>query len=92
MLYQIVKPLLFRLDAERAHDLISGLLRLAHHTPPLPQLVRALYAYEDPILTVERAGLRFANPVGLAAGFDKRAALKERDWKRDKARLMRNKG
>ena len=74
MLYQILKPLLFRLDAERAHTLVSGLLRAAGATP-LPALVRALAPPDDPILATRCAGLDFANPLGLAAGFDKRAAL-----------------
>jgi dihydroorotate dehydrogenase len=74
MLYTLLKPLLFRLDAERAHDLISGLLRAAAGTPVLA-LLRQLYAYTDPILRTTCAGLDFPNPLGLAAGFDKRAAL-----------------
>ena len=74
MLYTLLKPLLFRLDAERAHNLISGLLRAAAGTPALP-LLRVLYAYDDPILRIACAGLDFQNPLGLAAGFDKRAEL-----------------
>jgi dihydroorotate dehydrogenase len=75
MLYALLKPLLFRLDAERAHELVSALLRLAARAPLAPQLLRAIYAYDDPILATDCAGLRFVNPIGLAAGFDKRAAL-----------------
>ena len=74
MLYALLKPLLFRLDAERAHNLISGLLRAADGTPAR-QLLRALYTYDDPILRIVCAGLDFRNPLGLAAGFDKRAEL-----------------
>jgi dihydroorotate dehydrogenase len=75
MLYSLLKPLLFRLDAERAHELVTGLLHVAHTIPPVARTIRALYTYTDPILATTCAGLRFANPVGLAAGFDKRAAL-----------------
>jgi dihydroorotate dehydrogenase len=74
MLYQILKPLLFRLDAERAHTLVSGLLRAAG-TTPLPGLLGALGGPDDPILATELAGLRLSNPLGLAAGFDKRGVL-----------------
>jgi dihydroorotate dehydrogenase len=74
ILYTLLKPLLFRVDAERAHYLISGLLHAAAGTPALP-LLRMLYAYDDPILRITCAGLDFPNPLGLAAGFDKRAAL-----------------
>jgi dihydroorotate dehydrogenase len=73
-LYSLLKPLLFRLDAERAHNLTSGLLRAAAGTPLLAML-RGWYAYHDPILHIQCAGLRFQNPLGLAAGFDKRAEL-----------------
>lgn len=75
MLYQLFKPLLFRLDAEQAHDLITGLFRVTVGMPLLPALLRAYYAYDDPRLRVQCAGIRLSNPIGLAAGFDKRAAL-----------------
>jgi dihydroorotate dehydrogenase len=74
VLYRILKPLLFRLEAERAHDLISGMLRATAKMPILAML-RALYAYHDPILAVDCVGLAFQNPLGLAAGFDKRGVL-----------------
>jgi len=74
MLYSLVKPLLFRLEAERAHNLIAGLLRAANRTPLL-DLICVLGDYNDPILATMCAGLPFHNPLGLAAGFDKRAAL-----------------
>jgi dihydroorotate dehydrogenase len=74
-LYSLLKPLLFRLDSERAHQLVTGLFRLAAELPLLPRLLQALYRYDDPLLTTTCAGMRFANPVGLAAGFDKHAAL-----------------
>jgi hypothetical protein len=69
VLYTLLRPLLFRLDAERTHDLITGLLRAVAGTPVLPVL-RALYSYDDPILRFACAGLEFQNPLGLAAGFD----------------------
>lgn len=75
MLYSLLKPLLFRLDAERAHNLVSGLLRISEKIAPARAVMSSLYAYDDPSLMVECAGLRFSNPVGLAAGFDKRGVL-----------------
>src|SRR5262245_3051082 len=75
MLHSLLKPLLFRLDAERAHGLVAGLLRFAARAPVAPQLLRALFVYDDPILAISCAGLPFANPIGLAAGFDKRGTL-----------------
>ena len=68
MIYQALKPLLFRLDAERAHDLTINALATFGNAglvkPVTPNRV------EDP---VELMGLRFANRVGLAAGLDKNA-------------------
>src|SRR5947209_13937729 len=75
MIYPLFKPLLFRLEAERAHQLVTSLFQIAANTPLTPQLLHALYTYHDPILASTCVNLRFANPLGLAAGFDKRAAL-----------------
>lgn len=65
------RPLLFRLDPETAHGLTLGLLRLAGVFPPSRWLLQALFA--APEKPVEVFGLRFKNPVGLAAGYDKDA-------------------
>ncbi len=58
-------PLLRRLDPERAHNLALVALRLG--------LAGRAPENDDPILAVETLGLRFTNPIGLAAGFDKNA-------------------
>ena len=71
----LVKPLLFNLDAERAHHLVFDNLRRAARVPGTPALLRALYDFQHPGLAREVFGLKFPNPVGLAAGFDKNAAL-----------------
>jgi dihydroorotate dehydrogenase len=75
MLYRLLRPLLFRLDPERAHAFVTTTLRAAAGAPLVAGILRALYAYQDPILAIACAGLRFSNPVGLAAGFDKRGEL-----------------
>ena len=62
MSYELIRPLFFALDAERAHHLSIALLRLM----PNPTPSRA-----DPALVQTVAGIRFPNPVGLAAGYDK---------------------
>ncbi|MCJ2065438.1 quinone-dependent dihydroorotate dehydrogenase [Methylobacterium sp. J-088] len=64
--FPLVRPLLHRLDAERAHDLTLRALALmpAGRRPD-----------DDPRLAVELLGRRFPNPVGLAAGFDKGARV-----------------
>ena len=64
-LASLVTPLLRRLDAETAHGLaLKGLAA---------GLAGRDLARPDPILATEALGLRFANPIGLAAGFDKDA-------------------
>jgi dihydroorotate dehydrogenase len=65
-LYAAFRPLLFTLDAERAHRLTIRALKLK------PSLGAPA---SSPRLTVDLAGLRFPNPVGLAAGFDKDAQV-----------------
>jgi dihydroorotate dehydrogenase len=67
--YQFIRPLLFRLDAERAHALTIQLLCLVGALPPVGKLLHASYAGPDQ--PVKAFGLNFANPVGLAAGYDK---------------------
>lgn len=62
--YALLKPLLFRLDEERTHDLAMRALRIL---PPI--LFPATENRPDD--AVEVMGLRFPNPVGLAAGLDK---------------------
>jgi dihydroorotate dehydrogenase len=65
MLYPLLRPLLFSLDAERAHDLTLGTLSR------LPSLIPAQHL---PVRPVQCMGLTFPNPVGLAAGLDKNGA------------------
>ncbi len=70
--YALIRPVLFRLEPERAHQLTISLLRLAGQMPLGPTLLRMMFdAPDDPRLEVEVFGLKFKNPVGLAAGYDK---------------------
>ncbi len=71
MYRRFFRPLLFRLDPETAHGLTLSLLRLSGLVPPTRWLLEALFA--APEKPVEVFGLRFKNPVGLAAGYDKDA-------------------
>ena len=70
-MYHLVKPLLFRLDAERAHHLTMGAFRLSAATGPLAGRLTDAWRVRDERLRRRAFGLEFANPVGLAAGFDK---------------------
>ena len=69
--HQILKPILFKLDAENAHGRTMALLRLAASVPGGKSVLRNIYAREDNRLETHTMGIRFKNPVGLAAGFDK---------------------
>jgi dihydroorotate dehydrogenase len=73
-LYDAIRPLLFTLPAERAHHVGTTALDAALLAPPARALARSLFDVRDPALAVERFGIRFPNPVGLAAGFDKAGA------------------
>jgi len=74
-MYRAIRPLLFRLDPERAHHLTIQLLRLASALPPVLAGLRRIYSAHshkgDEDKVVEVFGLKFPNPVGLAAGYDK---------------------
>ena len=70
----LVRPFLFLLNAERAHYFTFSLVRILSKIG-FSGLFRALYLVEDPRLEREVFGLKFKNPVGLAAGFDKDAKL-----------------
>jgi dihydroorotate dehydrogenase len=69
-MYRLVRPLLFRLEAERAHRWLTTLWQVAAHLPGAVWLTAPL-RYQHPVLRCTVAGIQFANPLGLAAGFDK---------------------
>jgi dihydroorotate dehydrogenase len=66
MLYQLMRPVLFRFDPETAHHLGLNALRLADRLGRLNPLRQALLGRPRTVM-----GLEFPNPVGLAAGMDK---------------------
>lgn len=68
ILYPLLRPLLFKLDAETAHGVTVKLLRCAYHLGLLPT------PKATPSTQVTLMGLTFPNLVGLAAGMDKSAA------------------
>ena len=66
MLYDLIRPAIFALDPERAHRLTIAALKLMPSAKAPPQ---------DGALAVDIAGIRFPNPLGMAAGFDKDAEI-----------------
>lgn len=68
--YQLIKPFLFSLEAERVHDLTLGTLKKANQLKLLSVLPK------PPVCSPrEVMGITFPNPVGLAAGLDKNGAV-----------------
>lgn len=74
-MYRIfIRPLLFLFDPEAVHHFSFRVLKWTRRLGFSP-LIRRIYRLEDPRLEREVFGLKFPNPVGLAAGFDKDARL-----------------
>ncbi len=72
-MYSIVRPLLFRLDAEQAHHMALNVARFVQAVSPM--VIQPFYAFDHPELHQTLWGKTFRNPVGLAAGFDKNGRL-----------------
>ena len=72
-MYKFLLQLLFLLDAESAHHFSLNIMRIIIKIPGVKTLLRSLFLVNDKRLERQLFGLRFRNPVGLAAGFDKNA-------------------
>ncbi|MBC5836517.1 quinone-dependent dihydroorotate dehydrogenase [Flavobacterium muglaense] len=71
----LIRPLFFLFDPEKIHYFTFSLVRFTSKIPGFSALYRSLYLVDDKRLETEVFGLKFKNPVGLAAGFDKDAKL-----------------
>jgi len=74
-MYQLIKPLLFQFDPEKVHYFVTRNLKRFNRFPGGTAFSRMLWDLEDTRLEKEVFGLKFNNPVGLAAGFDKNAEM-----------------
>lgn len=74
MIYPLLRRLLFRLDAESAHEFTA---RQMEHLQQIPIALRAIEAYCRPPKSAARTilGMRFRSPIGIAGGFDKNATM-----------------
>jgi dihydroorotate dehydrogenase len=72
-MYQLIRKILFKKDAEDAHHWVMHRLGLAYRLPWLRRWLRRQFSVADPALKRTVLGIEFPNPVGLAAGFDKDA-------------------
>jgi dihydroorotate dehydrogenase len=75
MYKSVIRPLLFRIDAEEVHHLVFKTLKNSCKIPGSKAVLSGMYDFRHPLLEKELFGLKFSNPVGLAAGFDKDAKL-----------------
>lgn len=71
MYKMFIRKMLFLLEAEAAHAAVCRLVRL----PLASRIMGMWYRFEHPSLQREVLGIRFKNPVGVAAGFDKNGEL-----------------
>ena len=71
----LIRPILFQFDPEKVHYFTFSLIRFVSKIPGFSWIFRSLYLVNDKRLETEVFGLKFPNPVGLAAGFDKNAVL-----------------
>lgn len=75
MYHALIRPLLFKFDAETAHRIAFTALKFSASTPIISDILAGMNDLKDARLRREVFGLTFENPIGLAAGFDKNAEL-----------------
>jgi dihydroorotate dehydrogenase len=71
----LIRPFFFKFDPEKVHEFTFAMLKNLFRIPLVKSLVRSFFVIEDKRLGRELMGIKFKNPVGLAAGFDKNAVL-----------------
>ena len=76
-MYKFIKPLLFQFNPENIHHFVTGSLSVVNRIWGVKSLMKNIFQLTDSRLEREVMGLKFKNPVGLAAGFDKNADLVE---------------
>lgn len=75
MYKSVIRRLLFTLDPEKAHNVTFGMLKFVSFIPGVAAIQRSMFCVNDKSLEREVFGIKFKNPVGLAAGLDKDAVL-----------------
>lgn len=71
MYKHLIRPILFRFNAETAHNLTFSALNILKHIPFAGSITRLIFKRDTPELSKELFGINFKNPVGLAGGLDK---------------------
>ncbi|MGB0883597.1 MAG: quinone-dependent dihydroorotate dehydrogenase [Flavobacteriales bacterium] len=80
MMYSLLKVFLFRKDAETAHYFVTKWMKKSFKSRLVRRLYQLIYGHTSKGLERELFGIKFPNPIGIAAGFDKEARwIKELD-------------
>ena len=72
-MYKLLRSILFRFNTESVHHFSMGCLSVVCKISFLREILSSQFSYQHPSLEKEVFGLKFSNPVGLGAGFDKNA-------------------
>lgn len=75
MYTKLIRPILFLFDPEQVHHFVVRMLKTGLRLPGMKALLTRITRVTHPSLEREVFGLRFKNPVGMAAGFDKQAEV-----------------
>jgi dihydroorotate dehydrogenase len=73
MYKKLLRPIFFFFDPEKIHDFTFFILKLLDKIPFLFPLINTFFKVNHPKLETNLFGIKFPNPVGLAAGLDKNA-------------------
>lgn len=74
-MYKLIRPVLFLFSPETIHHFIVWLLKASKYIPFCNSIIRGLFKRKTSGLEREVFGIRFTNPIGFAAGFDKDAEI-----------------
>ena len=71
IMYRAIRFFLFAFSPETIHKVTVLLLKVLRFVPGAGALMRAFFCVQQPYLEREVFGIKFKNPIGLAAGLDK---------------------
>ena len=75
MYKSIIRPVFFKFDPEKVHHFTFSMIKMMQAIPGAKAIIKSVYQVNDQRLEREIFGLKFKNPVGLAAGLDKDAKI-----------------
>lgn len=75
MYKSFIRPIFFKFDPEKVHHFTFSMIKTMQSVPGVKSIIKSIYQVNDKRLEREVFGLKFKNPVGLAAGLDKDAKI-----------------